>query len=449
MPQIISPELRLILGFMLSIIVLLAIAGAVSIPFYFESSSILYKSGTDRLFLRSGQVIGMVVGCLLLLQIILGARLKCLDRIFGLSDLFRFHRIAGFIIGGLIIIHPIMIFIPENRVFIPLELRYWPEFVGFLLLLLIIFTVISSHWRSWMRFSFHRWWRIHQWTTVLIITGFWVHVLSVSETFDQALPKVFAYGSMALCGLVFFWIRIRPLRNRRRSFKVSVMEPAGEDAIRIEIVPNTRNELGYMPGQFSFFTFFSNHISNEEHPFSFTSSPKRPSCVEMVIRTTGDWTRKLNGIQPGDRILLNGPFGLFSNLQLPQKKEIIMIAGGIGITPLYSMCQTMAERGDVRPVLLLYGAQDWESLTFREELDELTERMSLQVIYVLTDPPEGWEGERGYIDGEILQRYLPEQYKHFVYFICGPQPLMDAMEEALPGLGVPPENVLSERFGMV
>jgi ferredoxin-NADP reductase len=127
----------------------------------------------------------------------------------------------------------------------------------------------------------------------------------------------------------------------------------------------------------------------------------------------------------------------------------VLIGGGVGITPLYSMCQTMAEREDVRPVLLFYGAQDWESTMFREELAELEGRMNLQVIYVLSDPSEGWEGESGYITGEILSRYLPKQHKRFVYLICGPEPLMDAMEQALPELGVAQEKVQTERFDMV
>jgi ferredoxin-NADP reductase len=127
----------------------------------------------------------------------------------------------------------------------------------------------------------------------------------------------------------------------------------------------------------------------------------------------------------------------------------VLIAGGVGITPLYSMCQTMAERGDVRPVLLFYGARNHEDLTFREELETLKEEMNLQVIYILSEPEAEWVGERGFIDANILRRYLPKQYRRFVYFICGPEPLMNAMEEALPELGIPLEKVLSERFGMV
>ena len=100
-------------------------------------------------------------------------------------------------------------------------------------------------------------------------------------------------------------------------------------------------------------------------------------------------------------------------------------------------------------MLLFYGGGDWEELTFREELDELSNQMNLSVIYVLTDPPEGWEGETGYVTAGVLQRYLPKQYRRFVYFVCGPDPMMDAMEEALPELGVPRVNVQTERFSMV
>jgi NAD(P)H-flavin reductase len=100
-------------------------------------------------------------------------------------------------------------------------------------------------------------------------------------------------------------------------------------------------------------------------------------------------------------------------------------------------------------VLVFYGGNDWEDLTFREELDELRGQMNLQVIYVLNGPHEGWEGETGYVTAEVLRRYLPKQYKRFVYFICGPDPMMDAMEDVLPKLGVPRENVQTERFAMV
>ena len=129
----------------------------------------------------------------------------------------------------------------------------------------------------------------------------------------------------------------------------------------------------------------------------------------------------------------------------------VFIGGGIGITPLYSMLQTMVEREDVRPVVLFYGAANVEDMTFREELLKLVEsgQLNLTAVPVLSNPEVDWEGEKGFINEEILKKYLPKQYKRFKYLICGPGPLMDAMEVALPSLGVPPENVLTERFDMI
>jgi ferredoxin-NADP reductase len=128
-----------------------------------------------------------------------------------------------------------------------------------------------------------------------------------------------------------------------------------------------------------------------------------------------------------------------------------LIGGGVGITPLRSMILSLQERGDVRPVVLFYGARDEDDLTFDEELTALDAQMpNLTVVRVLSQPSEAWTGERGYITADVLRRHLPEKLlARFQYFICGPGVLMDAMEAALPALGVPVDRVHTERFEMV
>jgi predicted ferric reductase len=448
LPSILSPKARLFFGFLLSIALLLAMAGAIFIPFYFESSSILYKFGADRQLLRSGQVMGMVAGCLLLLQIVLSARLKCLDRIFGFGNLFGFHRITGFIIACLIIMHPIMIFIPENRIFIPFELRYWPEFVGFFLLFLIIFTVISSHWRAWLRLSFHRWWPIHRWSAVLIVVAFWVHVLSVSDTFEQKMPHMTAFCAMGICGLLFIWIRTRTLRNRRRSFLITAIETAGKDAVGLKMSSKTRHMPPYMPGQFSFLTFFSNHISREEHPFSITSIPTKNAGLEFVVRTTGDWTSKLNNLKPGDSVLMNGPFGLFTHLKIPEKNEIIMIAGGIGITPMLSMLRYMADHKDQRKIMLIWSNQTRKHIILPDEFQNLAVQLkSLRMVHVLTRDSE-FNGEKGRLDRPKLKRLLSDCSRSAAIFICGPNQMMKEVHRSLVSLRFPRRSIFMERFNL-
>jgi len=88
----------------------------------------------------------------------------------------------------------------------------------------------------------------------------------------------------------------------------------------------------------------------------------------------------------------------------------VLIAGGIGITPMMSMIRTLADRGDRRPLVLLYGSRDWESVTFREELESLKTRLALTVVHVLSELPPGWTGEQGRITAEVFRRHLPPPY---------------------------------------
>jgi ferredoxin-NADP reductase len=99
--------------------------------------------------------------------------------------------------------------------------------------------------------------------------------------------------------------------------------------------------------------------------------------------------------------------------------------------------------------VLVYANVEWDGVAFREELEQLEARLDLTVVHVLERPPEHWTGETGYVGPETLQRHLPPGYRRFQYFICGPDPMMDAAEAALVGLGVPPERVHTERFDMV
>ena len=445
-PKILPRRLRLLLCSLMGISALLVLAGAISIPFYFESSTILYKFGMNRLLLRSGQVLGLVAGCLLLLQIILSARLKCLDRLFGLSHLFRLHRRGGLIIAAGVIVHPILVFIPEDRIFIPLQWRYWPEFTGLFLLLLIVTTVIASHGRVRLRFSFHRWWPMHRWAAVLITTVFWVHVLSVSETFEQKIPKLLALCAVGLCGLLFFWTRTRTLRIKRSAFPVTAVAPAGEDAVCLRIISTTKRLPAYLPGQFGFITIFSPHISREEHPFSIASTPGTSTVLEFIVRTTGDWTRHLKDIQPGDSVLINGPYGQFSHLRVSANKEIIMIAGGIGITPMLSMLRYMAGHNDQRKITLIWSNRSRKHIILPDEFRNLAVQLKqLRIVHVMTREPD-FKGEKGRLDRSKIQRLLSDCSISSAVFVCGPDQMMQELNHALVSLGFSKRMIFWERF---
>ena len=95
---------------------------------------------------------------------------------------------------------------------------------------------------------------------------------------------------------------------------------------------------------------------------------------------------------------------------------------------------------------LIYGNPSWDQVAYLDELAELEERLDLRIVHVLDDPPEDWEGETGYITPEMLDRHLPEGEHRLEHFVCGPDPMMDAVEAALHERGVPGEKVNLERF---
>ena len=126
-----------------------------------------------------------------------------------------------------------------------------------------------------------------------------------------------------------------------------------------------------------------------------------------------------------------------------------MIAGGIGIAPMRSMLLSMRDRGDRRPVVLFYAVHDEDRLICRGDIDRLQASLNLDVVLVFEAPPPGWSGEEGQITPDILRRHLPVQFRQYHYFVCGPPPMMDAVEAMLAALGVPPGSIESERFNVV
>lgn len=163
----------------------------------------------------------------------------------------------------------------------------------------------------------------------------------------------------------------------------------------------------------------------------------------------GDWSQRVQTVEAGTRVFVDGPHGVFS-MDMTQAPGYGLLAGGVGVTPMYSMIVTMLQRGDVRPVFLFDANADWDSVIFRDELAELADTMpNLHVIHVLDRPPTGWTGETGRITPELLLRHPPNQYRRFEYLICGPTLMMDAMEEALSTIGVPDSHIDTERFDMV
>ena len=399
---------------------------------------------------------GFVGLALMCLEFALISRTKAAAQAFGEDSLQLFHNLMGIVALLFLIGHPVLLVLSIYSA------KCWlnpfsscanaATRSAALALYVLILLVGFSIWRKKLGIKYELWQITHALFSLFVLIAAMVHIFMIGRYTTTAIMKaVWLVYAILVAGLLLYHKILIPILNWNKTWEVVENRMERGDSRTLVLKPVDHKGYAFQPGQFAWLKTGRTPFGLGQHPISMSSGGdvEPGGEVHFTIKDLGDWSgEEVPALEPGDQIWLDGPHGVFS-MDREQAMGYIFVAGGIGITPLYSMLQTTYEREDVRPVLLFYGGHDLDSLTFREELDELASQMNLKIIYVLSDPPQGWQGETGYVTGEVVSRYLPKQFKRFVYFVCGPDPMMDAMEEALPQLGVPRENIHTERFSMV
>jgi len=187
-----SSGTRVVPGTAIVLLALLLLAGGWSIPFLYESFSILYKFGFQKVYLRSGKMVGITIVLLLFYQIMLASRFKTLERIFSAKRLLAFHRINGIVIILFVLTHPVLIKASENFISYTLEKKYAPEFIGIGLLLVILSVSMTAIFRDSLKIAYGRWLFPHRLGATLAVAILPFHILLVSDTFKAGPPRVAA-----------------------------------------------------------------------------------------------------------------------------------------------------------------------------------------------------------------------------------------------------------------
>lgn len=407
-----------------------------------------YKFGLDKILLRWGKISGLVTFCLIVFQVVSASRLKFPDRIIGLDRVFAFHRVTGICLSFTAVAHPVLVMASEDMLFIPLQMRYWPEFTGAFLLAGLVSTAVISSLQKRSRIPFHLWYGVHRWAAPVLTAALFIHVLFVSESFESGPPRVMALAVLGVCTLLLVYHKIRHLLFRKSIFEVTSAEPAGMEATCLALTPVSGRNFYYQPGQFGFFRFESSRISGEEHPFTLASTPTRPEALELVVRQSGDWTRTISRLEPGARCRIDGPYGLFSHLRCPENAELVMIAGGIGITPMLSMIRYMADTGDLRKVTLIWSNRTREHAFFQDEFERLEKQWKKLRVIRLYTRDSGAGVQSGRLDGPGLGGLLSEASPSSFVFLCGPPEMIRDTQKRLRDLGFPTRRIFTERFNL-
>ncbi|MDP2973668.1 MAG: FAD-dependent oxidoreductase [Candidatus Diapherotrites archaeon] len=212
-------------------------------------------------------------------------------------------------------------------------------------------------------------------------------------------------------------------------------------------------EEGYefKAGQFAFFEFDFQGKHYSKH-FTISSSPLRKGVQFTTTVRDSDYKQALDKLAIGADAMISMPLGSFT-LESRKTDSIAFLAAGIGITPVRSMLQFIADSGQNRQlrIVIFYSNRNKERIAFRKELQELNKKIPLlKIVHTLTDlsaeEKNQWKGETGTISAEMIKKYM-EKTQEFTFFIVGPPAFNAAMQKILQEqLKIRNERIVLENF---
>ncbi len=189
-----------------------------------------------------------------------------------------------------------------------------------------------------------------------------------------------------------------------------------------------------------------------QRSYSIASEPERIGEIDLTIEALedGEVSGYLDGvITVGDQLEVRGPIGGYFVWEAGMGGPLLLIGGGSGVVPLMAMLRHRCAAGSLVPARLLYSSRTFEDIIYREELARLSQgQPGLEIFQTLTRAqPPGWTGFARRVDLPMLEQVAGPLGNTLRAYICGPTPLVEAVANGLVQLGIPPNQVRTERFG--
>ena len=410
----------------------------------------------NTLFYSSGKLAGLIGFLFLSILIFSGETARFFDKFLGIDKIIKFQRKFSWITTIFVLSHPIFFLLSTQIAFSSLIPSFMniPLAAGVVSLYIFLIVMISSV--LYKRISYNTWQFIHILVYLLFFFIFY-HALNIgSDTRNILIMPIF---SVIFIVMIIGSIYRINYKFKQRSFKCYVEEIKTEilDTFTLKIKSNKK--LFFKAGQFCFLRLNKDKLY-ARHPFTISSSPNE-NTLNFTLKITGRFTKIASQLKKGDKIIVEGGFGLFTIKDEDEninKKKLVFIAGGVGITPFRSIIKDEEEKNNIqnslRSILLLYGSKTEKDIIFKKEFDELDKKEKwLKKVYVLSQENEekfnklNDKYEKGHIDELIIKKYLDEKdIKDSLFYICGPESMKNSVIKILTDLGVKKENIFIEDF---
>ena len=392
----------------------------------------------NQVFYSLGQLSGLTGFLFLSIIIISGDTARFFDRFFGMDKIIKFQRKFATIVFIFVLFHPIFFMLANKSIsnFLVPNFLSVPLSVGIISFYLFIAVSIAS--KIYKRISHIIWQYIHILTYLLFFSALY-HAVNLGYHY-YLLPIKTIYALLLILiiiGIIYrTWYKII---NRKLIFVVKEIKRETEDTFTLSLRSNKK--FNFKAGQFCFLRLDRKKLY-ARHPFTISSAPQ-DNDVCFTIKLKGRFTKEAAELKTGERVIVEGPFGIF-NIE-DKKKNLVFIAGGVGIAPFMSIIRDKINNKDFQDVLLLYGVKTKNDLIFRDDLERIREKW-FQKVYVLNDD-SFYSGpcEKGYVDEKIIKKYVGNP-ENSIFYICGPEPMKEMCKKALFDIGVRKNNIIVESF---
>ena len=403
-------------------------------------------------------ICGLIAASFLFNQFILSARLKILDRVFGLDKILKFHGTITIAAYLLIIFH----FILKLQLFFDFNIQIYMGITAisifFLVILITVLLMVKTYTepvnmfkrlstfilkKTGLQYQSLRFFHNLTFIAVIIMT---VHIILASSTQEN---NVRIYFILCWLGIVIsLYIKnklIKPIILKKRYFTVTENKKENENVITLNMRVPPESKFKYKPGQFAYFKFLNGNPGREEHPFSF--SKPAGGEVSITIKKTGDWTGNIDTVKVGDKVAVDGPYGVFSYTRVKKDKELCFIAGGIGITPFLSMLRDIIKRHIIfKNIKLIWQVSKISDLINKDEITGYEQKIDNFKFIPIVSKDENWNGISGRLNMEKLNQIGIN--RNTDYFICAPYSMMKETIKNLKMAGIKKRSIHFEYFNM-
>ncbi len=428
----------------------IAVGALVTIAMWLRHGQLTAASGPGGAATAAGQVFALVGTYAALVQILFMSRIAWLERTIGLDVLAVWHRWLGFAVVTLLTGHVVFTTIGwaagsippvsiahETSWMIAHEPDVLMAWIGFLLFVAIAFTSIRAARR---RLSRETWYFVHLYAYLAVALSF-AHQLAVGSDFDNdAAARVWWVGLYVLVGAAILWWRVGvPLwTNFRHQMRVQRVFVEGPETVSIHVKGRGLDQLGAEPGQFFLWRFLTRQDWWKPHPFSLSAAP-RPDTLRITVKSLGDDSARLQYLKPGVRVFAEGPYGTLTT-ERRTRHRVLLLAGGIGITPLRALLDAFGPTDDV---VLLYRVAREEDAVFVAELHSFVEQRGVR-LHVIAGSDIG-NDQTDLLSIPNLTRGVPDIRARDCY-VSGPPAFVDTLRGRLDRIGVPHRQIHYERF---